>query len=282
MDVEDLTSPRTVSSQGEVEPNRATKQRRSRVSLACQRCKHRKQKVNIHWTNQGYMELTRYQCNGDQPSCARCSKLSLDCHYVMPIYPKAGQAKVYIKALEDRVAELETTLDNGGDRTASRDHWAKKTGNDLDSDSEDIQPLLNAVRDLSLDVAGSYVGGASTITLGRALETALAGRTELVLPYMGGVEGPRMRQHSTASELSSSMGAMNTFHPGQVDSATADKVVHAYVNHLYANFPIMYSHEIFALHARRHCLRDVYGESILNLIYGLGGHFLEKVEILIS
>ncbi|KAE9978160.1 hypothetical protein BLS_000838 [Venturia inaequalis] len=109
----------------------------------------------------------------------------------MPIYPKAGQAKIYIKALEDRIAELETTLNKGGDRTVSRDHWAEQADNDYESESGDIQPLLNAVRDLSLDVAGSYIGGASTITLGRALETALAGRTELVLPYMGGVDGRR-------------------------------------------------------------------------------------------
>ncbi|RDI86727.1 hypothetical protein Vi05172_g3157 [Venturia inaequalis] len=194
----------------------------------------------------------------------------------MPIYPKAGQAKIYIKALEDRIAELETTLNKGGDRTVSRDHWAEQADNDYESKSGDVQPLLNAVRDLSLDVAGSYIGGASTITLGRALETALAGRTELVLPYMGGVDDRRVRQHSIASELSSSMGAMNTFYPGQIDSTTADKAVHAYINHLYANFPIMYSHEILALHGTRHCLRDVYEESILNLIYGLGGHFVEK------
>lgn len=197
----------------------------------------------------------------------------------MPIYPKAGQAKIYIKALEDRVAQLETVLNKGGDRTVSRDHWTERVDHDRESDvGEDIQPLLNAVRDLSLDVAGSYVGGASTITLGRALETALAGKTQLVLPYMGGVEGTRMRQQSIASERSSSLVGMNAFRPCQIDPATADNVVHAYINHLYANFPVMYSYDILAMHGRRHCLRDIYEESVLNLIYGLGGHFLEKVR----
>jgi hypothetical protein len=279
MDGDEFTSPHAASSQAEEDVTRsiATKQRRSRVSLACQRCKHRKQKVNTHCTLK-HTQLTKDQCNGDQPSCARCAKLFLDCHYVMPIYPKAGQAKLYIKALEDRVAELEMILDSGGNRTVSRDHWTEKSDHDDDSDSGNIQPLLNAVRDLSLDVAGSYVGGASTITLGRALETALAGKTQLIPPYMGGLGGKTMRQQSIASECSSSAGGTNTFHPHQIDSATADKVVHAYINHLYANFPIMYSYDILALHGRRHCLRDVYEESILNLIYGLGGHFLDKVR----
>jgi len=196
----------------------------------------------------------------------------------MPIYPKASQAKLYIKALEDRVAELEMNLNKGGDRTVSRDHWAEKSDHDYESDSGDVQPLLNAVRDLSLDVAGSYVGGASTITLGRALETALAGKTQLVLPYMGGIEKTRPRQYSIVSEQSSSMGGTDAFQLFHIDSATADKAIHAYINHLYANFPIMYSYDILELHGRRHCLRDVYEESVLNLIYGLGGHFLEKVR----
>jgi len=54
-------------------------------------------------------------------------------------------------------------------------------------------------------------------------------------------------------------------------------MVHAYLGHLYATFPIMYSYSVLDLHRRRQNLKDVYEESILHLIYGLGGHFLEKV-----
>lgn len=52
----------------------------------------------------------------------------------MPIYLKPGQAKIYIKALEDRVAELETLLTKGGDRTVSHDHWTEKQAELDDSD----------------------------------------------------------------------------------------------------------------------------------------------------
>ena len=195
----------------------------------------------------------------------------------MPIYPKAGQAKLYIKALEDRVAELEMILDKGGDRTVSRDHWAENSDLGDESELRDAQPVLNAVRDLSLDVAGSYVGGASTITLGRALETALAGKTQLVLPHRAGSRRTWTKSDGVMSEINNSMRTMHGFHPSQIDAVTADKVVHAYIYHLYTNFPIMFSFDILELHERRHSLENVYEESILNLIYGLGGHFLEKV-----
>lgn len=99
-------------------------------------------------------------------------RLDLEFHYVIPITPKPGQARTYIKALEDRVAELETLLTQNGNIAVSHDHWNERPDEAESDEQEDIQPLLNAVRDLSLDVAGSYVGGASTITLGRALEGA--------------------------------------------------------------------------------------------------------------
>ncbi|KAH6669955.1 fungal-specific transcription factor domain-containing protein [Halenospora varia] len=233
--------------------------RRSRVALACQRCKQRKQK-----------------CNGTQPSCARCTRLDLECHYVMPIYPKPGQAKIYIKALEDRVAELETLLTQGGNKNVSHDHWNERP-DDLDDDEQgDIQPLLNAVRDLSLDVAGSYVGGGATITLGRALESALSGKIQFTIPQMDSERKRSLYTESIASEITSMSGGTVAFHLGQIDADSAEKMVSAYLGHLYTNFPIMYSYYILDLHNRRHALRDTYEESILHLIYGLGGHFLEK------
>lgn len=204
-------------------------------------------------------------------------RLDLECHYVMPITPKPGQARTYIKALEDRVAELEMLLTQNGNIAVSHDHWNERP-EELESDEqEDIQPLLNAVRDLSLDVAGSYVGGASTITLGRALESALAGKLQFVVPEMGERENARALRTSSITSEMSSLPSANGFHITQIPSDAAEKMVKAYLGHLCTNFPIMYSYSIIDLHNRRHNLKDVYEESVLNLIYGLGGHFLEKV-----
>lgn len=205
-------------------------------------------------------------------------KLKVSCHYVMPARARPIQAKIYIKALEDRVAELETLLKNGGDRTSSRDHWADSTSM-CEADSQghnQIQPLLNAVRDLSLDVAGSYIGGTSTITLGRALGMALAGRPRLSLPT------------TSPDDLNTGQAASIESHPSYLGSGgfslltrmnqeTADSMIHAYLKHMCTNFPIIFSFEVLDLHKRRHDLTDVYEESILHLIYGLGVHFLEKV-----
>lgn len=195
----------------------------------------------------------------------------------MPINQKPGQAKIYIKALEDRVAELETLLTKGGDNTVSHDHWNEGFDDSDDLEHGAIEPLMNAVRDLSLDVAGSYVGGASTITLGRALETALAGKTQLTLPMATLDRTTNLGRGSIVSEMGS-LTSNGSFHIRQLDSELAENMVNAYLGHLYANFPIMYSYDALDLHRRRNQLKDVYEESILNLIYGLGGHFLEKVH----
>jgi hypothetical protein len=197
----------------------------------------------------------------------------------MPINPKPGQARLYIKALEDRVAELEHLLAKDGDRVVSSDHWqAGKQQQPLDVDAEDLEPLLNAVRDLSLDVAGSYVGGASTITLGRALETALAGKSDLCIPpsYK---ESEHSRMASYANSPDTGTLSSMTAQVCQVDDEAADLMLDSYLKHTSTNFPIMYSFDIRNLHERRAELRDVYELSILCLIYGLGGHFLEKVSL---
>lgn len=187
--------------------------------------------------------------------------------------------KSYIQALEERVADLEIALNEHGDRAISGEQWTRTSEEPAEAERRDSQPLLNAVRDLSLDVAGSYVGGASTITLGRALETALVGKTDLVLSNLT-TEQRMGRQKSSARDISSVPGN-NTFRACQVDPRTADKMLHAYLKHLCVNFPIMFTSDIHALHERRDCVNNVYDESILNLIYGLGAHFLDKVTLFI-
>jgi hypothetical protein len=224
--------------------------------------------------------LTQLQCNGEQPSCARCIKLKLDCHYVMPTHPKPGQAKLYIQALEDRVAELEHLRAKEGDRVSASDHWPDDSIAADESDHQEnsgLQPLLNAVRDLSLDVAGSYIGGASTITLGRALETALKGKTQLSMPRTYANDG-RIRSRSSSFMDNRVLPSPRTLRIAQINPELADTMVHAYLKHLCTNFPIMFSYDILDLHRRRNELDNMYQVCVLNLIYGLGSHFLQTVS----
>jgi hypothetical protein len=197
----------------------------------------------------------------------------------MPTHPKPGQAKLYIKALEERVAELEHSLAREGDRFFSSDHWPDGSTVTHESEPQEtvgLQPLLNAVRDLSLDVAGSYIGGASTITLGRALETALEGKTQLSMPRMY-AQGNNIRSRSSSIIDNGFVPAARALRIAQISPDLAEMMVNAYLKHLYPNFPIMFSYDVLDLHHRRRELDNMYDVCILNLIYGLGSHFLEAV-----
>jgi hypothetical protein len=169
------------------------------------------------------------------------------------------------------VAELETLVTKEGDWTVSLDHWDEPVSRDDCSDDDDaasIQPLMTAVRDLSLDVAGSYIGGASAITLGRALQSTLAGKIPLTLPsYVLEKEYLPSAQEGNDAGL---------FDLGQLGQGITDQMAASYLKHLCTNFPIMYSYDVLALHTRRHELTSIYDQCILALVYSLGGHFLEK------
>ncbi|CAK7224838.1 hypothetical protein SCUCBS95973_005655 [Sporothrix curviconia] len=81
-------------------------ERRARVALACQRCKLRKQK-----------------CDGVRPSCSKCKTQGATCEYILPSkYMPFGKAR-YVKALEKRVADLESYLTKEGRRDVGQDHW---------------------------------------------------------------------------------------------------------------------------------------------------------------
>jgi Fungal Zn(2)-Cys(6) binuclear cluster domain len=134
------------------------KPKRTRVQLACQRYKIRKQK-----------------CDGSQPECSTCARLEVECRYIVPSAPKPQEAKLYTRALENRVAELETALTNSGLADAGLDHWAQGPRKQQIEGGEDGQEysLLAAVRDVSLNTSGSFIGGTSNITLARILESIL-------------------------------------------------------------------------------------------------------------
>jgi len=195
------------------------------------------------------------------------------CHYVMPTHPKPGQARLYIKALEHRVAELETSLTDGGHGSSiASDHWNKPN-----ESGQEIHSLLTAVRDLSIDVAGSYVGGASTISLGRVLENAVGRRLQLPLPPAGsGRDLNSVAPRRASSDVGSSLSE-NILYSVNVPSDLADTMLQGYLTHLSSNYPIIFSSDLRDIHRRRASLDDVYEESILHLVYSLGGYF-QKVS----
>lgn len=59
---------------------------------------------------------------------------------------------------------------------------------------------------------------------------------------------------------------------------TADLMIDASLKHLSPLLPVIHSPNIRDLHRRRDTLKDPYEESILLLVYALGGHFMETVS----
>jgi hypothetical protein len=63
------------------------------------------------------------------------------------------------------------------------DHW-KQPQEMHAAKPDEVDSLLSAVRDLSLSASGHYVGGTSTITLGRLLGSVVKSQKDTNKPEM--------------------------------------------------------------------------------------------------
>ncbi|KAI1465821.1 fungal-specific transcription factor domain-containing protein [Daldinia caldariorum] len=267
-------------------PEKPTAQRktvkRERVALACQRCKTRKQK-----------------CDGQRPACASCARLSLKCVYIVPLVPAAGEKKVYIKALENRITELEAYLTSIGHRNVNNDNLgrlglstssfqnvavlpngqlnqtaipvAEQTPRDDGDDSNDI---LLAVRDLSLSASGHYVGASSNISIGRVLssfvhsqKSSVSGTHEELAIQGENDPAPKSIYSTVAGDV---IGV-----PFLTDQVAA-RLLHGYFRHIATRYPVLHSTQVVSLHNNRDNLTDEYEQTILHLIYAVSGRWLES------
>ncbi|KAK1464966.1 fungal specific transcription factor domain-containing protein [Colletotrichum melonis] len=183
---EGLVSPRTGP------PVSAAQTRKSRVALACKRCKRRKQR-----------------CDGAHPSCRSCVKSNSSCVYeraLRPHYPGGKSLQVfpfmlvqlytytsfrYISALEERIAFLEARMPD-----YAEDHFVRTSSvatppepktkdprrNSRDPLSDDEQSsLVNGVAYLSLCASGTtdtapepfYLGSSSGATIARMIQSSI-------------------------------------------------------------------------------------------------------------
>ncbi|KAK9792793.1 putative Zn(2)-C6 fungal-type domain-containing protein [Seiridium cardinale] len=249
--------------------------KRSRVALACQRCKTRKQK-----------------CNGANP-CSKCQSLEVPCEYVVPQKPMPFGKNQYIKSLERRVAELETILAKQGMSDMSKDHWtslrSEQAGqfaddtadsvtntpeSDLDEPDLDWQDgvdnVVSVLRSLSMDANGTgYIGGSSHVTMGK-LFSFLGGRQ--------GRNGSQSRKGIGLMRPLDQTGPDNDDEPidlGDVPTEIAGRLFTGYLKHIATRFPVVYSVWIRKVHDQRLFLTDIHERTILHLVYASGGRFLE-------
>ncbi|KAH8678294.1 fungal-specific transcription factor domain-containing protein [Xylariales sp. PMI_506] len=234
-------------------PIQPAPRRQRRVALACQRCKHRKQR-----------------CDGAEPSCSTCVRLKARCLYVSPTNYKPREAKIYITALEDRIAELELSLANQGNPAASHDHWSKPNKSQDDGD-----PLLSAVRDLSLNTGGSYVGSTSNITLARILASIVGLQDKAAYNTPQSVGEMDARAMTSDDDYQSSPSMEDDSAVSLIgDDEVTEKLVTAFIKCISPRFPVLHPAHVRSLYERRAELNDPYHRSILHLVYALGGVFL--------
>lgn len=196
----------------------------------------------------------------------------------MPLIPKTHQGKSYITALENRVAELEISLIKNGQTGIDEDHWLSEQAKES-SDKEEIGSFLTAIRDMSLNTSGSFVGATSTITLGRILESLVGNKAKERLVSH---QPPWDKYEVIAPEIDETSppgsSLSNTTCSFQMSSSIADKLLNTYFSCVSHNFPVVHSPEVRGWHMSRDELNDPYKESVLHLVYALGGQFLETVS----
>ncbi|KAI1390332.1 fungal-specific transcription factor domain-containing protein [Hypoxylon trugodes] len=272
------TSPSATAPEKSVASRKPAK--RERVALACQRCKTRKQK-----------------CDGQRPACASCARLSLKCVYIVPLVPAAGEKKLYIKALEHRIAELEAYLSSTGHSRVGNDHLGRLGQSAPSShnapivsisqpgqtsvpeqsqrnDEDDSNDILLAVRDLSLSASGHYVGASSNITIGRVLNSFMHSQKSSTLGTHEEQISHDEENPAPKSIYSTSAGDMIgvPFLSPQV----AERLLHGYFRHIATRYPVLHSTQVVKLHNNRDNLTDEYEQSILHLIYAVSGRWLES------
>ncbi|KAK6395382.1 hypothetical protein LTR65_000853 [Meristemomyces frigidus] len=84
----------------------------------------------------------KLKCDGDKPSCATCIRLQHDCTYD-EVRRKSGPKRGYVKALEARLAQVETMLQTqddplSGTRTGNRNEQSMQAPRNMVPDFQDI------------------------------------------------------------------------------------------------------------------------------------------------
>ena len=113
-------------------------------------------------------QLTGTKCDGTTPRCSSCIASRSMCEYIPSTAVRIAEHKLHITALEKRIADLESELSHDGRLDVAEDHWEKTQPR-----KDAVNSLSVAIRDLSLNAGGYYVGATTHMSLGRLLEAAL-------------------------------------------------------------------------------------------------------------
>ncbi len=217
--------------------------------------------------------------------------------YIVPLVPAAGEKKLYIKALEQRIAELEPHLASLGQPLVGEDHLRSQRLSSMSSavpspiyrqqhsgqpphhpeqapSDDEGNDILVAVRDLSLSASGHYVGATSNITIGRVLSSVVHSQGPLPLvPRDDQIiqdDDPTPKSICT-TRMTDVIGVQFLSPP------VAQRLVQGWFTHIATRYPVLLTPKLLALHANRDNLTDIYEKSTLHLVYAISGRWLESV-----
>ncbi|RDW70997.1 hypothetical protein BP6252_07560 [Coleophoma cylindrospora] len=213
----------------------------------------------------------------------------------------------YIKALEDRVAELESYLTKEGREDVGSDHWQFIPRSNVSDDGsptpaevgsrknqsktavsraesgasseepEDVETgevdaMIGVLRDLSLDANGGYMGATAHITIGRLVGSIVKGKNSV----RASSDISSVKEHLSPSTIMDDE-AFEYYDSAfaRIPTYTADQMLSGYMDHISTGFPVVHSLKIKDIHSRRAMLDDVYETCILHLVYAIGGRILE-------
>jgi hypothetical protein len=274
--------------------------KRVRATLACQRCKSRKQK-----------------CDGLQPSCSNCRHGRSECHYVVSRPVRKAEQRLYIKALEERVAELESNLRLDGRRSVAEDHWDNSPPRPVIEQQDEqrrrhgpTDSLSAVIRDLALHSTGLYIGGSSNLSLGRLLGSIVQGRSPSSSTPSGRASAAAAAaflltgEDDESSTGSPAPNAMDCSMEQQIDPPSTvthqpeqqpahglpipetasfarpeiDELFESYMQHVSIQYPVIHSVRLVDWHNRRKSLTSPFEICVLHLTYAIGALMLKFVR----
>lgn len=213
-----------------------------------------------------------------------------------------------MKALETRVAELETLLANAGLTDSGRDHWASVWHGEALTEADSNPPVSadrqtarwmpnsgskrqqgthnepastsEYLKNLSLEAGGGFVGEeSSNITLGHMLKAVVQGRqsTMAAPDQQDAPLSPKSLFSASGNELQDMVPRVNEL--VRMSDDIAETLIKAYQKHLSTRWVVLYRPQLLYLHKKRKELIDPFDISTLNMVYATAGRFLETTGV---
>ncbi|KXH29083.1 fungal specific transcription factor domain-containing protein [Colletotrichum simmondsii] len=255
--------------------------RKSRVALACKRCKRRKQR-----------------CDGAHPSCRSCVKSNSSCVYERSLRPHYPGGK-YISALEERIAFLEARLPD-----YAEDHFVvasslaapaeleskgpRRDSRDTLSDDEPSS-LVEGVAYLSLCASGTtdtapepfYVGSSSGATIARMIQSSIFHSPGDKAAFDATTTNQAISSNSAQSQGKASVASS----PEEPQSEfpfpeQAEVLFDVFFDRLHTRWPIL-DRKLYTTLFRKqyeHGALSIQHRSILHLIYAISARFLQLMK----